>query len=1637
MARLPVRIVALLLAWLPFALAPRVHPAPAVSATILISEVQVRGALSPSDEFIELYNAGDAPFDLNGHRLLYRTAAGTTDLPRYEWRASTIVPPYHHYLLVREGADGYDGPVVGNATFSQGIGDDGGLALVDPAGRIVDAVGWGSASNIFVEGAPAPRPGPEQSIERLPGGNAGNGVDTNHNASDFVLRPIPEPQNLASLPTCPTCPTATPTPTPSHTPSPTASRTPSPTRTPTPSRTFTPSATPSPTVTPSPTSFPAGAIVIHEVAYDPPAPGNDAAYEWFELQNRTDHPVSLAGWAIADNAARDALPAIVLPPGGFVVIAARVANFMEDHPNFAGIVAEIAGGRIGNGLANTGDRLLLYDPSGAQVDALSYGSDASVFNPPARAVPEGHSLEREPGMPDTDTAADFVDRFPPSPGGAPPPMPLGGTIEGWVFIDHNGNGLREPWLGERAGIDGVLITLFLPDRTTRVKTTAGGGFYVFTNISASGTYTIVESQPPGYTSTSPDVLIVRPTPGRRHIDNNFGEKVSTPTPSPTAAPPPTPYPPAALVIHEVLYDALAPGNDAAYEWFELQNRTGHPVSLAGWAVADNVARDDLPPIVLPPGGFAVIAARRANFLEDNPDFTGLLGELADGRIGNGLANEGDRLLLYDPLGNLIDALSYGSDTSVFNPSAPLVPPGHSLEREPNAPDTDTAADFVERALPSPGHMPLPTPTATATATATPTASPTATLMATPSPTFTPTRTPRPTHTPTPTRTATATATPTASPTATPTVVPAPAVPLLISEVVYDGLDPGGEGDEFVEIWNPLTIPVSLEGYKIGDEETPGGNEGMYIFPTGAHLVGGQAIVIAKNALAFRSRFGRDPDYELALSGPDAPEVPNLIRYTSWGRGHWSLANQGDEVILLGPRDERIDAIAYGEGDFAAVSLTGRLLAPAPRSGQRVADWDHDDMRADFAVDAPTPGKPLQVPAPVYRPPAPLPGGMFAYHGALRAQSNYAGGLGPAPYAWAVARAHGLHFLALSERDAALDSLTWRALGEQAQAATVPGAFVALRAFEIGPRDRPHLSVYGTDGYLAPQDAPTGWRSWLLAHAEASVLFVAPDPGRPGDPYFLPFDPDIASRWVGLEIGHGAGAEHRRYEGAYRRALAEGWRLAPVGNPDDGYAWGARSSLRTGLVAPALTQEDLLEALRARRVFATEDANLALALRAGDIWMGSEVSPTESLTLVISFFDPEAETLTLEVYDRDVLLASRDFTGQVSVLWQVNTVGLAGHYYFVRARQADGDLAYTAPIWVAGEAVPDDVFLNEVLPSPRHVDWDGNGQADADDEWVELYNPGPVAVSLGGWTLSDASGKSPYTIPAGTTIAARGFRVLFRRETRLALNTSAETITLRRPDGSVADAFHYDRFIGWDQSWSRTVDGGGVWTSEYEVTPGGPNYPRPTPTPRPPPSFVSIAKARALPEGATVIVEGQVTAPPPYFGRSIYVQDATGGINVYLTRGEWPDLSEGERLRITGRLEDLRGERQLRLADPSALTRLGPAQPLRPARVRTGHIDEAHEGLLVMIVGKVVELQTDAVILDDGSGPARVYVRESTGWRRPRMQRGEIWAAVGVVSQYGRERPYTDGYRLLPRYPDDLAPPPAHLPETGASAPMSP
>jgi endonuclease/exonuclease/phosphatase family metal-dependent hydrolase len=175
--------------------------------------------------------------------------------------------------------------------------------------------------------------------------------------------------------------------------------------------------------------------------------------------------------------------------------------------------------------------------------------------------------------------------------------------------------------------------------------------------------------------------------------------------------------------------------------------------------------------------------------------------------------------------------------------------------------------------------------------------------------------------------------------------------LLISEV--DVNPPGrDEAGEWVELVYLGPDPLPLADYKVGDEEQLGGSgEGMFRFPEDASAEPGQVLVIARNATAFRGRFGFQPSFEFYDGDPS---VPDMRPYRVWASGDLFLANDGDELLLASPDNVILDAINWGDSQRFFVPAL-----PVPASGQSLARapafCDSDSAVDWLLLDRPAPG----------------------------------------------------------------------------------------------------------------------------------------------------------------------------------------------------------------------------------------------------------------------------------------------------------------------------------------------------------------------------------------------------------------------------------------------------------------------------------------------------------------------------------------------------------------------------------------------------------------------------------------------------------------------------------------------------------
>ena len=177
--------------------APAPPEAPIGEPSVLISEVLTGIEGNNNVEFIELTNTGtETPFDLKGWSIWYKLADGQDEVIVIRWTDHALVPPQGHYVL---GRTGYEIGITPDTIFETPmVHPKGGLQLRMTDGTVVDSLAWGDGPADFAEGNLAAAPENGQSLERSPSGDAGNFVDTNDNAADFIINAAPNPQNTGS-----------------------------------------------------------------------------------------------------------------------------------------------------------------------------------------------------------------------------------------------------------------------------------------------------------------------------------------------------------------------------------------------------------------------------------------------------------------------------------------------------------------------------------------------------------------------------------------------------------------------------------------------------------------------------------------------------------------------------------------------------------------------------------------------------------------------------------------------------------------------------------------------------------------------------------------------------------------------------------------------------------------------------------------------------------------------------------------------------------------------------------------------------------------------------------------------------------------------------------------------------------------------------------------------------------------------------------------------------------------------------------------------------------------------------------------------------------------------------------------------
>lgn len=346
-----------------------------------------------------------------------------------------------------------------------------------------------------------------------------------------------------------------------------------------------------------------------------------------------------------------------------------------------------------------------------------------------------------------------------------------------------------------------------------------------------------------------------------------------------------------------------------------------------------------------------------------------------------------------------------------------------------------------------------------------------------------------------------------------------------------------------------------------------------------------------------------------------------------------------------------------------------------------------------------------------------------------AQDPFAAPYGPAD-AYQYAFNAGLDILMCSEHNHMFDGSTGTntaadpsaatgrfaaGLSEAATFTTAHPGFLALYGMEWGViSNGGHLNIFNADGlaewetnasgqllgdYLTPKsDYPSLYafmrsKGWIgqFNHPSASGQFMV-------DGQSLGYSADGDEVMALCEVLNTSAFSHNTtetetsrssYESAFNLLLERGFHVAPTTDQDNHCAnWGLSYHNRTGVLIPAgttLTRQTFLDAVRARHVYATMDKTAQIILTANGHIMGDRFANQGPLSLAVDYAAGSGHAASQVQIFEGIPGRNGTVTLKAAAATATFTPSQGEHFYYAKITQDDGDMLWSAPVWVSQQA----------------------------------------------------------------------------------------------------------------------------------------------------------------------------------------------------------------------------------------------------------------------------------------------------------------------------------------------------------------
>lgn len=282
----------------------------------------------------------------------------------------------------------------------------------------------------------------------------------------------------------------------------------------------------------------------------------------------------------------------------------------------------------------------------------------------------------------------------------------------------------------------------------------------------------------------------------------------------------------------------------------------------------------------------------------------------------------------------------------------------------------------------------------------------------------------------------------------------------------------------------------------------------------------------------------------------------------------------------------------------------------------------------------------------------------------------------------------------NRKDTYINSKKYKKLIDSCNKFTNNNVFISIPGFELntkikGEKNRTKVNIYNCENPFVFKDNITldSLYKKLFYYEDDLICQFKSDSNLNNIDYFKysPYGDNIISLLELKKEKINKYDEIKLNLDAYKEALDSGWHLSPIACDYNEYPnVDVTKNIRTNILCEELSESKIIDAIKNRRIYVSEDKNVDIYYSLNKMPMGSIVKSPSYIRIIVSAIDNDEldKIKKIEIYsNNNKIIYTQDFNSNYAKVDFTLKPPIKNTYYFAVITEEGNKKSITSPIWI--------------------------------------------------------------------------------------------------------------------------------------------------------------------------------------------------------------------------------------------------------------------------------------------------------------------------------------------------------------------